>query len=75
MLESVGFPQGTHDKADIIAMQRRTVMPERQTFARHRKSLGTHPAAAEPKHNFGLGGPEGEKAGAVEFRNLRITHP
>jgi len=38
-----------------------------------------HPAAAEPKDNFGLGGgtggPEGEKAGAVEFRKLRITTP
>jgi hypothetical protein len=39
----------------------------------------SHPAAAEPKDNFGLGGgtggPEGEKAGAVEFRKLRITTP
>ncbi len=37
----------------------------------------THPAAAEPKDNFGLGGgtggPEGEKTSAVEFRNLKIT--
>jgi hypothetical protein len=35
--------------------------------------------AAEPKDNFGLGGgtggPEGEKAGAVEFRKLRISAP
>ena len=39
----------------------------------------SHPVAAEPKDSFGLGGgtggPEGEKAGAVEFRKLRITTP
>jgi hypothetical protein len=39
----------------------------------------SHPVAAEPKDNFGLGGgtggPEGEKAGAVEFRKLHITMP
>lgn len=39
----------------------------------------THPTVAEPKDNFGFGGdsggPEGEKAGALEFRNLRITAP
>lgn len=37
----------------------------------------THDCIAEPKLTFGLGGesggPEGEKAGALEFRNLRIT--
>ena len=36
-----------------------------------------HPAVAERKDNFGFGGdsggPDGEKAGAIEFRNLRIT--
>lgn len=39
----------------------------------------THPSIAEEKHTFSLGGdsggPEGEKAGALEFRNLRITTP
>lgn len=39
----------------------------------------SHPAVAEPKDNFGFGGdsggPDGEKAGAIEFRNLRITQP
>lgn len=37
----------------------------------------SHPCIAEPKETFGLGGdsggPDGEKAGALEFRNLRIT--
>jgi sugar phosphate isomerase/epimerase len=36
-----------------------------------------HPVAAEPKAQFGFGGesggPEGEKAGALEFRQLKIT--
>ena len=36
-----------------------------------------HPAVAERKDNFGFGGdsggPDGEKAGAIEFRKLRIT--
>ena len=36
-----------------------------------------HPAVAERKENFGFGGnsggPDGEKAGAIEFRKLRIT--
>jgi sugar phosphate isomerase/epimerase len=36
-----------------------------------------HPVAAEPKAQFGFGGesggPEGEKAGAIEFRHLTIT--
>lgn len=39
----------------------------------------THPSIAEEKHTFSLGGdsggPEGEKAGAVEFRKLVITQP
>jgi hypothetical protein len=39
----------------------------------------THPSIAEEKHTFSLGGdsggPEGEKAGAIEFRKLRITTP
>jgi hypothetical protein len=35
-----------------------------------------HPAVAEPKDNIGFGGgPDGEKAGALEFRNLVITSP
>ncbi len=38
-----------------------------------------HSAIAEPRDNFGFGGdsggPDGEKAGAIEFRNLRITQP
>jgi len=38
---------------------------------------GRHPAIAEQKENFGFGGdsggPEGEKVGALEFRNLKIT--
>lgn len=38
-----------------------------------------HPCLAEEKQTFGLGGdsggPEGEKAGALEFRTLRITTP
>jgi len=37
----------------------------------------THPCIAEVKQTFGLGGdsggPEGEKAGALEFRRLKIT--
>lgn len=37
----------------------------------------SHPCIAEPKETFGLGGdsggPDGEKAGALEFRHLRIT--
>ena len=37
----------------------------------------THPCIAEEKQTFGLGGdsggPEGEKAGALEFRKLKIT--
>ena len=37
----------------------------------------THPCIAEQKLSFGLGGesggPEGEKAGALEFRGLKIT--
>jgi len=37
----------------------------------------TAPFIAEQKHSFGLGGesggPEGEKAGALEFRKLKIT--
>jgi hypothetical protein len=45
--------------------------------------LGTwtakHPVIAEPKDNIGFGGdsggPDGEKAGALEFRNLVITQP
>ncbi|MDB6004303.1 MAG: hypothetical protein JWR15_1290, partial [Prosthecobacter sp.] len=36
-----------------------------------------HPCIAEEKQTFGLGGesggPEGEKAGALEFRELKIT--
>lgn len=36
-----------------------------------------HPVVAEPKANVGLGGesggPDGEKAGALEFRRLKIT--
>jgi hypothetical protein len=36
-----------------------------------------HPVVAEPKAQFGFGGesggPEGEKAGALEFRRLKIT--
>ena len=36
-----------------------------------------HPVVAEPKANIGFGGesggPEGEKAGALEFRHLKIT--
>jgi hypothetical protein len=36
-----------------------------------------HPVAAEPKAQFGFGGesggPEGERAGALEFRHLKIT--
>ena len=36
-----------------------------------------HPVAAEPKAQFGFGGesggPEGEKAGALEFRKLKIV--
>lgn len=39
----------------------------------------SHPVVAEPKDNFGFGGdsggPEGESAGALEFRNLRIARP
>jgi hypothetical protein len=39
----------------------------------------THPSIAEEKHTLSLGGdsggPEGEKAGAIEFRKLRITRP
>lgn len=39
----------------------------------------TLPCIAEEKQTFGLGGdsggPEGEKAGALEFRRLRITAP
>jgi len=39
----------------------------------------SHPCIAEQKLTFGLGGdsggPEGEKAGALEFRKLRITKP
>jgi hypothetical protein len=43
--------------------------------------LGTwtaqHPVVAEPKAQFGFGGesggPEGEKAGALEFRKLKIV--
>jgi hypothetical protein len=38
-----------------------------------------HPCLAEEKLTFGLGGesggPEGEKAGALEFRRLRVTAP
>jgi hypothetical protein len=41
--------------------------------------IATHPSIAEEKHTFSLGGdsggPEGEKAGAIEFRKLRITTP
>lgn len=37
----------------------------------------SHPCIAEEKQTFGLGGdsggPEGEKAGALEFRSLKIT--
>ncbi len=37
----------------------------------------SHPCIAEQKQTFGLGGdsggPEGEKAGALEFRSLKIT--
>ena len=37
----------------------------------------SHPCIAEEKQTFGLGGesggPEGEKAGALEFRNLKIS--
>ena len=37
----------------------------------------THPTVAERKENFGFGGdsggPKGEKAGALEFRNLHMT--
>jgi hypothetical protein len=36
-----------------------------------------HPVVAEPKAQFGFGGesggPEGEKAGALEFRKLKIV--
>lgn len=39
----------------------------------------SHPVVAELKDNFGFGGdsggPEGEKAGALAFRNLRIVSP
>lgn len=39
----------------------------------------THPCIAEQKQTFGLGGdsggPEGEKAGTLEFRSLLITQP
>ena len=38
-----------------------------------------HPVVAEHKENFGFGGnsggPDGEKAGALDFRKLRITKP
>lgn len=38
-----------------------------------------HPAIGETKQNFGFGGnsggPTGEKAGAIEFRNLKIQAP
>ena len=37
----------------------------------------SHPCIAEEKQTFGLGGdsggPEGEKAGALEFRSLKIS--
>ena len=40
---------------------------------------GQHEVIGKPKTQFGLsgdsGGPEGEKAGALEFRNLHITRP
>jgi hypothetical protein len=40
---------------------------------------GQHAVIGKPKTQFGLsgdsGGPEGEKAGALEFRNLDITKP
>ncbi len=39
----------------------------------------THLSIAEEKHTLSLGGdsggPEGEKVGALEFRNLRIAQP
>lgn len=41
--------------------------------------IATHPSIAEEKHTLSLGGdsggPEGEKVGALEFRNLRIAQP
>ncbi len=44
-----------------------------------RSISATHPCIAEEKQTFGLGGdsggPEGEKAGALEFRGLRISQP
>ena len=42
-------------------------------------ATGKHAVIAMPKTQFGLsgdsGGPEGEKMGALEFRNLIITNP
>jgi hypothetical protein len=44
-----------------------------------RSRTAKHPVVAEPKDNFGFGGnsggPEGEKAGAMEFRKLVIQNP
>ena len=51
--------------------ERITAIIDGKTFA------ASHPCIAEEKQTFGLGGesggPEGEKAGALEFRSLKIS--
>lgn len=70
--ETIEPPQGEWQPVHVV-LRGQTLTVE---YAGHTWTA-THPAVAEAKAGLGLGGdsggPEGEKAGALEFRNLRVV--